>query len=1092
MAISNNKTSLLINSQVPEFVRQDHTAFVEFLEDYYKFLEQENQVLNVTKNLSRYRDVDLAEGVFLQKLYDNFITLLPKDILANKTLILKHVKDFYRARGSEKSVRFLLRILFNKEATFYYPKVDVLKASNGKWYVEKSIRVGDIQVDNVANNIVYSNFQNKLISGNTSNATAVVETVDVYYDKGQLVTELKLSSEYRTFDDGEKIWCRFYDENGIDRYLSATIFSGIITSISLIDGGEGYVEGATVPIIGGNGSGGQVVISRTTKGTLTGIGVTYSGAGYQSTDDIFITGGGGDGGAASILTVDTSGVTSPNSYNIYVSTIGLEANTAIGNTKYSNLNSSITDPANNWIINSLSSFALTNCGPIISCQIDAAGNGYVSIPTVQAQGNTMLRSLGILGRMRINDGGSGYVVGNILEFINPQGSFGYAANGIVSTVDGGGAITNVAFTAYSVGYPLGGIGYNEEILPTVNVASGTGSGANIEVTCIAGGGAILETSTTTAGTIEELRLVSGGSGYTTAPYLDFEAMGSGTGAQAAAFIVTGSYTYPGRYLNDDGFLSSYNFLQDRDYYQNYSYVVRIDEPIEKYRKALKTLTHPAGMKLFGHYLLGDDNTIDLNVNTSIVTHNSSMVLSTYGVQIADIIKTGSYNVKSVSATFNTIVIPAAYSLRPSYNTSYNAAGTYLTIDYPSNGFKAGDRVYLTFSTNAYSNIINSYYTVSAANANTVTVPIANGNSAFIQLPANSSNLTLSTGSGANVSLANLSLWTINSNVSIANGDTINVKNSYTVTVVGRSGSNTVIVYPPLTGNIAANNIFVYKKPFYAYGNVRVYDPIITLFANGTGVIPNQNVYVKFSTSDTSFANDKYMAVTANGTMIKVSHQNVRSYVSTSGNANVYLNRIVITANNHGLSNSDVVFLSFATGDTTNTQNGLVSVTGATANTFTATMDNAVTAVSGTLSIRQSNVTINVTSHGFSTNDNVRIWFTSGDTSNISNTFYIVTVYDTNRFRIPVTTIPTSNGAVSLYRGYANVTINRTSHGLSAGGNVRVMFEDGNLAQIPNGIFRIGTVANANTFNITHKTVVLSSNLSNLLPNNSGNVYISSY
>jgi len=37
--ILNNKLSPLIEGQVPDFVQSDHPVFVEFLKDYYKFLE---------------------------------------------------------------------------------------------------------------------------------------------------------------------------------------------------------------------------------------------------------------------------------------------------------------------------------------------------------------------------------------------------------------------------------------------------------------------------------------------------------------------------------------------------------------------------------------------------------------------------------------------------------------------------------------------------------------------------------------------------------------------------------------------------------------------------------------------------------------------------------------------------------------------------------------------------------------------------------------------------------------------------------------------------------------------------------------------
>ena len=56
-------TSLLVNKQVPEFVREDHPIFISFLEAYYEFLEteqgtQNNDLTKVSKDLRKISDVD--------------------------------------------------------------------------------------------------------------------------------------------------------------------------------------------------------------------------------------------------------------------------------------------------------------------------------------------------------------------------------------------------------------------------------------------------------------------------------------------------------------------------------------------------------------------------------------------------------------------------------------------------------------------------------------------------------------------------------------------------------------------------------------------------------------------------------------------------------------------------------------------------------------------------------------------------------------------------------------------------------------------------------------------------------------------------
>jgi|AntRauTorcE11897_2_1112592.scaffolds.fasta_scaffold00173_25 hypothetical protein len=56
---------------------------------------------------------------------------------------------------------------------------------------------------------------------------------------------------------------------------------------------------------------------------------------------------------------------------------------------------------------------------------------------------------------------------------------------------------------------------------------------------------------------------------------------------------------PGYYRNDDGHLSSTKVLQDGEYYQEYSYVIRSSQNIDAYRDIVMEVLHPAGMKMFG-------------------------------------------------------------------------------------------------------------------------------------------------------------------------------------------------------------------------------------------------------------------------------------------------------------------------------------------------------------------------------------------------------------------------------------------------------------------------------------------------------------
>ena len=54
------KTSLLIPSQLPDYIRDDknYNSFVDFLTAYYEWLESNGNVLYHSKNLLSYQDID--------------------------------------------------------------------------------------------------------------------------------------------------------------------------------------------------------------------------------------------------------------------------------------------------------------------------------------------------------------------------------------------------------------------------------------------------------------------------------------------------------------------------------------------------------------------------------------------------------------------------------------------------------------------------------------------------------------------------------------------------------------------------------------------------------------------------------------------------------------------------------------------------------------------------------------------------------------------------------------------------------------------------------------------------------------------------
>jgi hypothetical protein len=144
--MSDNKVSLLINKQVPEFVREEYPVFISFLEAYYEFLEnkqgtKKNDLLTKAKDLRDVSNVDLSINDFEEQFLNTYASYLPKDAVVDKALLIKNVLPLYLAKGNEKSFKLLFRMLFNDEVDIILPKNNVLKASDGKWTVDNILRI---------------------------------------------------------------------------------------------------------------------------------------------------------------------------------------------------------------------------------------------------------------------------------------------------------------------------------------------------------------------------------------------------------------------------------------------------------------------------------------------------------------------------------------------------------------------------------------------------------------------------------------------------------------------------------------------------------------------------------------------------------------------------------------------------------------------------------------------------------------------------------------------------------------------------------------------------------------------------------------
>ena len=139
-----------IPGQLSSHINEEYPLFVEFLSGYYEWLETEDSPYHQLRN--HLSALDLKESLegYSQLLKHEYLSTIPEKVLADKEILIKHSKQFFQSLGSEKSFQFLFKILYGEDVELYYPKNDILRASDASWiddenlmYVSNSGNVND-------------------------------------------------------------------------------------------------------------------------------------------------------------------------------------------------------------------------------------------------------------------------------------------------------------------------------------------------------------------------------------------------------------------------------------------------------------------------------------------------------------------------------------------------------------------------------------------------------------------------------------------------------------------------------------------------------------------------------------------------------------------------------------------------------------------------------------------------------------------------------------------------------------------------------------------------------------------------------------
>ena len=530
-----NRYSTIFDQKLPAYIRDDpsYSRFIQFFDAYYQWFDDTYDIYGLGDKL----DIDSGFEEFYAYYAQDFLPYFPDidTIAADKVKLIKIVKELYKAKGVPDSFKFLFRALYNVNAEVTATSQYVLRPSDGKWIVPKSIKIKSLSTD-------FLHIENFKVFGVTSKSIGIVEKSKI---NGKFI-QIYLTDIERLFATGETVRILDYDNKPVyflnGKYVaydkipppqSVLLESKIIGSISNINieptrRGSYYKIGDPVVLSGGFSNtavspvGATAFVSEITTGQIQNVIITKGGYGYRlfpnSSIDI-TTHGILDTTANCIISILDESQEAANVAYISNDCIEDNLNIVLGNT----YNFSITANANTQLKNCFS-FLTFPTYPVTAVLIRNGGGGYDVEPTLKFDSlftaNTVnkykerLEDLGILAPIQVINPGSGYLANDVITISGGDGNFAYAR---IHTTNAHGAILSTRY--YSTGnlYSLGGMGYNNANLPTVTVSSNTGANAQLIIPGILSTGVEYRIETDKIGAITKIALTDNGEDYAYTP-----------------------------------------------------------------------------------------------------------------------------------------------------------------------------------------------------------------------------------------------------------------------------------------------------------------------------------------------------------------------------------------------------------------------------------------------------------------------------------------------------------------------------------------------------------------------------------------------
>lgn len=591
--------SYVIDSQIPEWIRNEYPTYTAFIKKYFEFLDADDDFTEsigtstISPNyllqelLDRF-SVSHYHSDFLDDLLSQYGIDFPSEKEIDTRYLIKQLREFYTSKGSQESIKTLFRILYNEDIEIFKPSEFILKPSDGIYNREVTVKVYEndeylpiynpLDLRGRSVSVYYYESSASLTTRKHIN-TSVLRAKKIAYTNPSAY-ELTLNIPAETVISGY----------GVEGELSAVIGGKIstITNIGAADvlrssAGSPYTIGTSDYTTDGNGSGAEFTVTVDGSGAAS-VTIDTVGDDFAPGETITIADADLGGGGAADLTFDVDEITEGKIFSVTIDDAGqgYSANPLV-----------IILPDDNDTITTEASITtrLTD-ESISSTVITESGVGYNNVPTLALNILPVRTYIGFENTLDEIENKKAFLT-RVLNNVTITSDSGAADGGFkvgdTFKVNETGDILGIyAIDYFDEDYTITGISNNAFV--RVNTVDADNYPTSIEI-------------------------VATGVGFQRKSF-NFTLTSSNSETTTLACTTGFSHTYPGQFKNSKGFLSDGNKLQNNALYSPYAYQVQSSLPKSRWNEYLKRTAHPAGMEVFSDLQILQ--TIDFSADFNII------------------------------------------------------------------------------------------------------------------------------------------------------------------------------------------------------------------------------------------------------------------------------------------------------------------------------------------------------------------------------------------------------------------------------------------------------------------------------------------